>query len=120
MLVPLLAAAIKRFDTKAFIAKLREYSIPAGEVRTVAEAFASEEAQARDAVIAAPHPHLRQVRMVRSPLRMSASPTAAPIAPPALGQHTREVLRDVLGYSAERIGELQQEGAIRCGDEAAG
>jgi len=120
VLVPLLAAAIGRFDTKALIAKLREYSIPAGEVRTVAEAFASEEAQARDAVMAAPDPRLRQVRMVRSPLRMSASPTAAPVAPPALGQHTRGVLADVLGYSEERIGELEQEGAIRCGDEAAG
>lgn len=117
VLVPLLAAAIKRFDTKTFITKLREYSIPAGEVRTVAEAFASEEAQARDAIMAAPHPHLRQVRMVRSPLRMSASPTAAPVAPPVLGQHTREVLRDVLGYSVERIGALAQEGAIRCGDK---
>jgi crotonobetainyl-CoA:carnitine CoA-transferase CaiB-like acyl-CoA transferase len=119
VLVPLLAAAIKRYDTKALIAKLREYSIPAGEVRTVGEAFASEEAQARDAIMAAPDPRLREVRMVRSPLRMSASPTAAPVAPPALGQHTRAVLREVLGYSAERIAELEQEGAIRCGVKAA-
>ena len=101
------------------MARLREYSIPAGEVRTVAEAFASEEAQARDAIMAAPHLHLQQVRMVRSPLRMSASPTTAPVAPPTLGQHTRAVLRDVLGYSAERIGELEQKGAIRCEGDAA-
>jgi len=57
--------------------------------------------------------------MVRSPLRMSDSPTAAPVAPPVLGQHTRTVLRDVLGYSAERISELEQEGAIQCGEEVA-
>src|SRR5262249_34480013 len=101
-------------------AKLRELSIPAGEVRTVSEAFASAEAQARDAVLAAPHPRLRQVRMVRSPLRMSASPAAAPLAPPLLGQPTREAVRDVLGYPGEGIGELEQEGAIWCEDEAAG
>jgi crotonobetainyl-CoA:carnitine CoA-transferase CaiB-like acyl-CoA transferase len=117
VLVPLLAAAIKHFDTKALIGKLREYDIPAGEVRTIAEAFASEEARSRDAVMAAPHPRLGEVRMVRSPLRMSASPTVEPVAPPALGQHTRAVLRDVLGYSAERIAELAREGAISCGEE---
>jgi crotonobetainyl-CoA:carnitine CoA-transferase CaiB-like acyl-CoA transferase len=117
VLVPLLATAIKRFETKALIAKLRKYSIPAGEVRTVAEAFASEEAQAREAILTAPHPHLREVRMVRSPLRMSASPTAKPVAPPTLGQHTRAVLGKVLSYSSERIDALEQEGAIRCGDK---
>jgi crotonobetainyl-CoA:carnitine CoA-transferase CaiB-like acyl-CoA transferase len=47
---------------------------------------------------------------------MSGSPTTTPVAPPTLGQHTREVLGKVLGYSAERIAELKQEGAIRCGE----
>ena len=42
-----------------------------------------------------------------------------PVAPPTLGQHTREVLGKVLDYSPERIDALVQEGAIRCGDEAA-
>jgi formyl-CoA transferase len=53
--------------------------------------------------------------MVRSPLRMSGSPTTTPVAPPTLGQHTREVLGKVLDYSAERIDALEREGAIRCG-----
>ena len=66
--------------------------------------------------MAAPDPRLGEVRMVRSPMRMSGSPTTTPVAPPTLGQHTREVLGKVLGYSAERIAELKQEGAIRCGE----
>jgi crotonobetainyl-CoA:carnitine CoA-transferase CaiB-like acyl-CoA transferase len=116
VLVPELAAAIKRFDTGTLIAKLHANGIPGGELRTVAEAFASEEAKARDAVMAAPDPQLGEVRMVRSPLRMSGSPTTTPIAPPTLGQHTREVLGKVLDYSPERIDALEREGAIRCGD----
>jgi len=120
VLIPLLSAAIARFDTKALIAKLREHGIPGGEVRTVAEAFASEEALARGAVTAASDPRLRQVRMVRSPLRMAGSPTAEPVAPPTLGQHTSEVLRDVLDYSADRIAELEREGAIRGTDGLSG
>ncbi len=112
VLIPLLQAEIGRFDTKALMAKLRQYGIPAGEVRTVAEAFTSEEARARDAIMAAPDPRLGEVRMVRSPLRMSGSPTAAPVTPPSLGQHTREVLRTQLDYSPDRIAELEREGAI--------
>jgi crotonobetainyl-CoA:carnitine CoA-transferase CaiB-like acyl-CoA transferase len=54
--------------------------------------------------------------MVRSPLRLSGSPTAAPIAPPDLGQHTREVLAGVLAYSAARIAELERQGAVVCAD----
>src|SRR3989442_1074015 len=118
VLVPELAAAIKRFDTRTLIAKLHANGIPGGELRTVAEAFASEEAKARDAIMVAPDPQLGEVRMVRSPLRMSGSPTTTPVAPPTLRQHTREVLGGVLGYSAERIDELEQEGAIRCGEES--
>ncbi len=117
VLIPELAAAIGRFETKPLIAKLREHGIPAGEVRTVAEAFASEEALARGAIMAAADPRLGQVRAVRSPLRMSGTPTVAPTAPPALGQHTRDVLREVLDYSPDRIATLEQEGVVRCGDD---
>jgi crotonobetainyl-CoA:carnitine CoA-transferase CaiB-like acyl-CoA transferase len=112
VLIPRLQKEIARFDTKGLMSKLRQHGIAAGEVRTVAEALSSEEALARGALMEAPDPQLGQVRMVRSPLRMSHSPTVEPIAPPALGQHTRDVLRSVLDYSADRIAELEKEGAV--------
>jgi formyl-CoA transferase len=57
--------------------------------------------------------------MVRSPLRLAGSPTVAPTAPPGLGQHTREVLADVLAYSAERIAALERQRAVVCADLSA-
>jgi crotonobetainyl-CoA:carnitine CoA-transferase CaiB-like acyl-CoA transferase len=98
------------------LSKLRQHGIPAGAVRSVADAFASQEALARDVVVTAAHPRLDQVRMVRSPLRLSGSPTVAAIAPPGLGQHTSEVLAHVLGYSAAQIAALERQGAVVCGD----
>ena len=82
----------------------------------MADAFGSKEALAREVVMAAALPQLGQVRMVRSPLRLSGSPTVTPTAPPGLGQHTREVLADVLAYSAEQIAELERQGAVVCAD----
>jgi crotonobetainyl-CoA:carnitine CoA-transferase CaiB-like acyl-CoA transferase len=116
VLIPRLQAEIGRHATAAFLSKLTEHGIPGGAVRSVAEAFASQEARARDVVVTAAHPHLKEVRMVRSPLRLSGSPTVAPIAPPGLGQHTREVLASVLAYPAERIAELERQGAVVCAD----
>jgi crotonobetainyl-CoA:carnitine CoA-transferase CaiB-like acyl-CoA transferase len=116
VLIPRLAAEFGRHATAVLLSKLRQHGIPAGAVRSVADAFASEEALARDVVVTAAHPRLDQVRMVRSPLRLSGSPTVAAIAPPGLGQHTSEVLARVLGYSAERIAELERQGAVACAD----
>ena len=109
-----------RHATEPLLSKLRQHGIPGGAVRSVAEAFASPEAAARDVVMAAPHPHLKQVRMVRSPLRLSGSPTVAPVAPPVLGQHTREVPASVLAYTATQIAELEHQGAVVCADAPAG
>jgi crotonobetainyl-CoA:carnitine CoA-transferase CaiB-like acyl-CoA transferase len=116
VLLPRLQAEIGRHATAALLSKLRQHGIPGGAVRSVADAFASPEALARDVVVTAAHPRLKEVRMVRSPLRLSGSPTVAPVAPPGLGQNTREVLGCVLAYSAAQIAELEREGAVVCAD----
>jgi crotonobetainyl-CoA:carnitine CoA-transferase CaiB-like acyl-CoA transferase len=116
VLLPRLQAEVRRFATAPLLSRLRQHGIPAGAVQSVAEAFGSPEALARDVVVAAAHPQLEEVRMVRSPLRLSGSPTVAPVAPPGLGQHTREVLADVLAYSAVEIAELERQGAVKCAD----
>jgi crotonobetainyl-CoA:carnitine CoA-transferase CaiB-like acyl-CoA transferase len=116
VLVPRLRAEFARHSTEQLLSRLRQHGIPAGAVRSVADAFGSKEALAREVVMAAAHPQLGQVRMVRSPLRLSGSPTVAPTAPPGLGQHTREVLADVLAYSAERIAALERQRAVVCAD----
>jgi crotonobetainyl-CoA:carnitine CoA-transferase CaiB-like acyl-CoA transferase len=119
VLIPRLQAAIAPHQTEPLLSKLAQHGIPAGAVRTVGDAFASQEARARGVVATAPHPQLGQVRMVRSPLRLSGSPTVTPSAPPGLGQHTRAVLSGVLAYSVAQIAELESQGAVMCADREA-
>jgi crotonobetainyl-CoA:carnitine CoA-transferase CaiB-like acyl-CoA transferase len=116
VLIPRLQEAIGRFATAPLLSALQLHGIPSGAVRSVAEAFASPEALARDVVVTAAHPRLDEVRTVRSPLRMSGTPTVAPVAPPGLGQHTREVLSGVLAYAPAQIAELERQGAVVCAD----
>jgi len=62
--------------------------------------------------IALPHPSAGEVTLVRNPIRMSATPANSSVAPPTLGQHTLDVLRDVLGKSDSEIAALQHRGVV--------
>jgi crotonobetainyl-CoA:carnitine CoA-transferase CaiB-like acyl-CoA transferase len=70
--------------------------------------------KAREMVVNVPHPLAGPdgASLIASPLKLSGTPVAYRHHPPLLGQHTDEVLRDVLGYNDARIKELREAGAI--------
>lgn len=113
VLIPMLQDAFAGWSNEALIAALRAQGIPVGEVKDVAQAFDSETARYRDLVISAEHPVAGEVCMVRSPLRLSRTPTVAPKAPPLHGEHTDSVLGRVLGKSEAELAKLRAVGAIR-------
>ncbi|MGE0797525.1 MAG: CaiB/BaiF CoA transferase family protein [Lautropia sp.] len=93
-------------------AKFREFSIPSGEVRTLAQALRSPEAAARGLVTRIPHPVAGWVPNLTSPARMSGTPVADARVAPALGEHTGAVLREVLGASDDELAQLARDGAF--------
>ncbi|MDH0685991.1 CaiB/BaiF CoA transferase family protein [Achromobacter animicus] len=86
-----------------WIAKLEAVGVPCGPINDIAQAFAHPQAQARQLRRDMPHPAGGVAPVTASPLRLSDSPVVYRRAPPMLGEHTEEVLRDVLGKSAEAI-----------------
>jgi crotonobetainyl-CoA:carnitine CoA-transferase CaiB-like acyl-CoA transferase len=93
-------------------ARMRRAQIPCGEVRTVGQAMRSDEARARRVVTHIEHPVLGHVANVASPIRFGATPMADPRPAPNIGQHTEEVLREVLGWGDDRIKESAGAGAF--------
>ncbi len=93
-------------------AKFRELAIPSGEVRTLAQALHSPEAAARGLVTRIPHPVAGWVPNLTPPARLSDTPVVDPVAAPALGAHTHEVLRDLLGMDDARLAELAAAGVF--------
>ncbi|MNM87496.1 Formyl-coenzyme A transferase [compost metagenome] len=59
-----------------------------------------------------PHPTAGEVKLVGSPMKMSATPPEALRHPPLLGEHTEVVLGETLGYSAEHIAALRAKGVV--------
>lgn len=85
---------------------LRAAGVPAAPVRSIAEAAAAPEWQGSGCVVAAPHALLGQLPHLRLPMRLSATPLALRHAAPLLGEHTRAVLGDLLGYAPQRVQQL--------------
>jgi crotonobetainyl-CoA:carnitine CoA-transferase CaiB-like acyl-CoA transferase len=68
--------------------------------------------QARGMVHHWQHPLAGAVNLVASPLKLGATPVRADLPPPLLGEHTEQVLRDVLGWDAGRIAQLRAQEVI--------
>jgi crotonobetainyl-CoA:carnitine CoA-transferase CaiB-like acyl-CoA transferase len=104
--------AIFRTQSSAYWSEhCKRAGIPCGEVRTPGEALLSAEASERGLVFGLPHPTAGLAPAIAQPFRFSETPCQYG-APPVLGQHTRQVLQELLGYSEERMAELTASGAI--------
>ncbi|TAI66825.1 CoA transferase [Bradyrhizobium sp. Leo170] len=92
--------------------RMRAAGVPCGQVRSIGEAIRSPEARERAIVTRIPHPTVGWVPNVSLPIRYSETPVVDPVVAPAVGQHTEEVLREVLGYDDARLARLAEEGGL--------
>lgn len=92
--------------------RLQGANVPAGPVRTIAEAFASAEMTERRNASAIPHPTAGTVPNIAPAFRFSLTPTVDPVAAPLLGQHTWEVLAELLGYDRDTLSGLAASGVF--------
>ena len=86
-------------DSRAdWLNRLERHGIPAGPILDLDEAFSSPLATEREMRVQVNHPVVGQISQVGAPWKMDGHSSPIRLAPPSLGQHTAEVLRDVLGY----------------------
>jgi succinate--hydroxymethylglutarate CoA-transferase len=112
LLEQLVAEAFKHDGVDAWIAKLQAVGVPCGRINTIAEAFADPHTAARGMVETAEHPKIGTLKMVGTPFKFSATPTSIRYAPPTIGQHTDEILREVLTMDAAQIASLRADKVV--------
>jgi crotonobetainyl-CoA:carnitine CoA-transferase CaiB-like acyl-CoA transferase len=112
ILVPLLADMVSTMSRAEWIAQLEAVGVPCGPINDIDEVFQNPQVKARGVAIDVPHPSAGTVTLVRSPMKLSATPAESERPPPLLGQHTDEVLREVLGRSDAQIAALREQGAV--------
>jgi crotonobetainyl-CoA:carnitine CoA-transferase CaiB-like acyl-CoA transferase len=111
ILVPLLAATLKRRPRREWLEALEAAKVPCGPINDLADVFADPHVQARGMTIDVPHPLAGSVRLVSSPMKLSVTPVRLDRAPPLLGADTEPVLAE-FGLDAEAIAGLKRAGAI--------
>ena len=92
--------------------RLTAFDVPHAPVLGVNAALAHPHAVAREMVVEADHPTAGRLRLAGRPIKFTGAPQRPSTAPPTLGQHTVQVLRDELGCSEAQIAALRRDGVI--------
>jgi formyl-CoA transferase/CoA:oxalate CoA-transferase len=91
---------------------LLQNDIPVGAINNIAQVVEHPQVKARQSLREVDHPSVGKVRVVASPVRLSKTPAKKPTPSPIHGQHTRDVLHDVLGFTAHEIDRLAAAGVV--------
>ena len=115
-LVPILEAVMKTRRKTDWLGALEAAKVPCGAINNLAEVFADPQIEARGMVTHWQHPIKEDLRLVSSPIKLGVTPVRTPgsggTPPPLLGQHTEEVLQELLNYTAAQVSELKLQKAI--------
>ena len=103
ILVPIVSEIMKLHSSKHWLEAFAQHGIPSAPVNDIQQVFSDKQVQARKMQRTMKHSLNEQLPQVANPIRFSQTPIEYNLPPPLLGEHTTEVLRDVLGYSDEQI-----------------
>jgi len=110
--VPLLEAVMKTRPKADWLSRLEAAKVPCGAINGLDEVFVDPQVQARGMVTHWQHPLRGDLPLVSSPIKLQKTPVRTDLPPPMLGQHTDEVLGELLGADAARLAALRDRGVI--------
>lgn len=111
-LIALLERVLARRSTGDWLKQLSERGVPAGPINDIEQVLTNAHAKERALVRHLCNSRGQKVPTVSNPVDFSETPVSYKLAPPLLGEHTDEVLREWLGYSDELIAELRDSEAL--------
>lgn len=107
-----IAPAMKSKTTAEWIAVLEPLGVPCGPIHRLDDVFANPQIRARQMQVDVPHPLSGTVPLVANPIKFSRTPLSYEVPPPMLGEHTDQVLQQVLGKSPDEVSALRRKGIL--------
>jgi crotonobetainyl-CoA:carnitine CoA-transferase CaiB-like acyl-CoA transferase len=113
-IIPIVQELMLQKPTDFWLKALEESSVSGGPINRLDQVFADPQVNARDMKLEMDYPATNggKVTLINSPMRLSETPTEARLAPPMLGEHTDEVLKDMLGLDEAKLERLRGKGII--------
>ena len=112
VLIPMLEDLFRRRTVAEWLQLCANADVPAGPVNTLDSVFADPQAAAREMTVEMPHPSAGSVRLAGTPFKLSMTPAEMRLPPPTLGQHTAEVLKEILGLDDDAMAELYRDKVV--------
>ena len=99
-------------DAQEWLDQIEDAGLPCGPINTVPDVFNHPQAQAREMIQRVEHPSAGQISLTGFPYKLSRTPAETRHVPPTLGEHTEEILIDLLDYSPAEVKEFGEKGII--------
>jgi crotonobetainyl-CoA:carnitine CoA-transferase CaiB-like acyl-CoA transferase len=112
IVIPMLNEIFGQRDSAAWMQLFDEIGIPSAPINNIEQVFNDPQVQARGLQASAQRPNGETVPLVRSPLNIPTNPSQLRYPPPLLGEHTAEILGELLGYNAEAVTQLREDKVI--------
>jgi crotonobetainyl-CoA:carnitine CoA-transferase CaiB-like acyl-CoA transferase len=113
LLVPIIAGIMRGQTIAYWMPRLREANVPSGPIYNFKQVFDDPQIRHRQVVREIPHPLSGSLSVIANPLKFSATPVEYNRPPPLLGEHSAEILRDLLGIDDAEIASLGAQGVIK-------
>lgn len=108
----ILGQVFRTRKAQEWLTLLEEAGLPCGPINSIPEVFQNPQVLARDLIQEVEHPLVGRISLTGFPYKLSRTPAELRLAPPALGEHNREILVDLLGYSEDQFEGFQEKGVI--------
>jgi crotonobetainyl-CoA:carnitine CoA-transferase CaiB-like acyl-CoA transferase len=110
--IGLLAPVLKTRTRDEWVTLLNNEAIPCAPINTMDEVFQNPQVLHRNMLVEVDHPKAGKIKLVGIPVKYSDSKATIRLPPPVLGEHTREILSEILGYDDQQFEDLKSAGVI--------
>ncbi len=111
-LIPLLDDLFVQSEIEHWLSILGAIGIPCGPINSIDQVMKDPQVQARGMVVDVDHPNAGSIKMVASPLKIPTAPPQIRLPPPLLGEHTEQILHELLGLDDKALAELHEAQVI--------
>jgi len=112
ILVPMMESHLMTRPGDEWLEAIHKAGVPAGPINTLDRVLSDPQVLAREMIVEVDGPAKDKIKTIGNPLKMEKTPVNTFTRPPRLGEHSREILTSILGYSPEKIDSLKQKEAI--------